>query len=244
MPALPPALSPLDDDRLRQRAGARSFGLGVEYQRDAWCKHVVAVALAWRARRAGHADGPDAVEEFLATLDREQLVALLREQAAQDAALDRGLRLRATAANASADDEELIARFARQLDDALDPGGFLDRHEVLAYREGAEQAIDGLRSLLDAGRATAVIALAERLMDWELDGDWDTFYAADQTYADVLGDSGLARYRAAAEERFARQPARGPEDAQQRSPSGLVVSADQLAATREGMRRRALSAVL
>ena len=42
-------------------------------------------------------------------------------------------------------------------------------------------------------------ALAGRLFRWELEGDWDTFSGAAQTYADVLGDVGIAHYRELAE---------------------------------------------
>lgn len=42
-------------------------------------------------------------------------------------------------------------------------------------------------------------ALAGRLFTWELEGDWDTFSGAAQTYADVLGDVGIAHYRELAE---------------------------------------------
>ena len=42
-------------------------------------------------------------------------------------------------------------------------------------------------------------ALAGRLFSWELEGDWDTFSGAAQTYADVLGDVGIAHYRQLAE---------------------------------------------
>ncbi|MFQ6005265.1 MAG: DUF6880 family protein [Woeseia sp.] len=49
-----------------------------------------------------------------------------------------------------------------------------------------------------AARPDAVV-LAERLFRWELEGDWDTFSGAVQTYADVFGEAGLQRYRELAE---------------------------------------------
>jgi len=54
--------------------------------------------------------------------------------------------------------------------------------------------------------------LAERLFRWELEGDWDVFRGAASTYADVLGEAGLATYRRLAEAEWARIPARGPGD--------------------------------
>jgi hypothetical protein len=48
--------------------------------------------------------------------------------------------------------------------------------------------------------------LAERLFRWELDGDWDVFRGAAETYAGVLGESGLATYRKLAEAEWAVVP--------------------------------------
>jgi uncharacterized Zn finger protein len=42
-------------------------------------------------------------------------------------------------------------------------------------------------------------ALAKLLFDWEVGGDWEVFYGAAETYADVLGETGLAAYRSLAE---------------------------------------------
>jgi uncharacterized Zn finger protein len=54
-------------------------------------------------------------------------------------------------------------------------------------------------------------ALATRLFEWELGGDHDTFFDAVNTYADVLGEGGLAEYRRLAEKEWADVPALGPD---------------------------------
>ena len=54
-------------------------------------------------------------------------------------------------------------------------------------------------------------ALAKRLFEWELGGDFDTFFDAVNTYADVLGERGLAEYRRLAEKEWADVPALGPD---------------------------------
>jgi uncharacterized Zn finger protein len=54
-------------------------------------------------------------------------------------------------------------------------------------------------------------ALAKRLFEWELGGDYYTFFDAVNTYADVLGDKGLAEYRRLAEKEWADVPALGPD---------------------------------
>jgi uncharacterized Zn finger protein len=46
-------------------------------------------------------------------------------------------------------------------------------------------------------------ALAQRLFNWELTGDWDTFHGAAQTYSRVLGRRGAQRYRELAEAQWA-----------------------------------------
>jgi uncharacterized Zn finger protein len=55
-------------------------------------------------------------------------------------------------------------------------------------------------------------ALADKLFDWEMESPWETFLGAAQTYADVLGKKGLARYRELAAAEWARVPALGPGD--------------------------------
>jgi uncharacterized Zn finger protein len=53
-------------------------------------------------------------------------------------------------------------------------------------------------------------ALARRLFEWEMRTDYDTFYGAAETYADILGKKGLAVYRTLAEAEWAKVPALGP----------------------------------
>lgn len=53
-------------------------------------------------------------------------------------------------------------------------------------------------------------ALARRLFEWELTTDWDTFGGAAETYADVLGEKGLAVYRSLAEAEWQKVPQLGP----------------------------------
>jgi tetratricopeptide (TPR) repeat protein len=53
-------------------------------------------------------------------------------------------------------------------------------------------------------------ALARRLFEWELRTDFDTFYGAAETYADLLGKKGLAVYRQLAEAEWTKVPEVGP----------------------------------
>ncbi len=54
------------------------------------------------------------------------------------------------------------------------------------------------------------VELAERLFERELESDWEVFLGAAETYADVLGEKGLERYRELAEAEWARVPALEP----------------------------------
>jgi uncharacterized Zn finger protein len=62
--------------------------------------------------------------------------------------------------------------------------------------------------------------LAERLFRRELGSDWETFFGAAATYADVLGPKGLAAYRRLAEAEWARVAPLRPGDAGGRSYEG------------------------
>jgi uncharacterized Zn finger protein len=68
-------------------------------------------------------------------------------------------------------------------------------------------------------------ALAERLFAWELDGPWDVFDQAVIRYAEVLGDTGLARYRELAEKEWAAVPRLAPgEDSRERYRSRFRIT--------------------
>lgn len=59
--------------------------------------------------------------------------------------------------------------------------------------------------------------LAHRLFEWEINGPYDTFFGASETYAGVLGERGLAEYRRLAGEEWSRVSRLGPGE---RDPEG------------------------
>lgn len=63
--------------------------------------------------------------------------------------------------------------------------------------------------------------LAQRLFEWELYSEWETFYGAVETYADVLGDEGLVVYRRLAEEVWAKVPPITSRDERDRTHSSF-----------------------
>jgi tetratricopeptide (TPR) repeat protein len=73
--------------------------------------------------------------------------------------------------------------------------------------------MDDLQSLHHAACLAArpdPVKLARRLFKWELETEWDTFYGAAETYADVLGEVGLAEYRRLAEAQWRGVSQLGP----------------------------------
>ena len=77
-------------------------------------------------------------------------------------------------------------------------------------------------------------ALAERLFAWEMETDYDIFHRAAGTYADVLGETGLAVYRRLAEAEWAKVRPLGPgEDAERYGWRFRITSVvEAIAATR------------
>lgn len=91
-----------------------------------------------------------------------------------------------------------VERALERVDDSNgEVGGLLHRLKDL-HLAGCEQS------------APDPEALARRLFAWELNGVWDTFSGAAATYADVLGERGLALYRRLAEAEWAKVPALAP----------------------------------
>ncbi|HVN86863.1 MAG TPA: SWIM zinc finger family protein [Candidatus Binatia bacterium] len=228
-------------------------------QEAAWCKHAVAVALAWLDRQDRDEPGARAVRTVddlrahLSRKDKAELVELLAELAEEhDPVRDRFL-LDAAARPGAVD----LRTFRRTIARTIRPRTFVDYHNMYDYTRHIDTVVDQIERLLKAGHAREVIdltdfaleamedamgsvddsdggmspilerlqdlhhracrrarpdpqALAARLFTWEMRTDWEIFLGAAATYADVLGQSGLAVYRQLAEREWADVPALGP----------------------------------
>lgn len=142
-----------DDGRLR-------FGCSCPIGRDgACCKHCVAVALSWLRDHGSPAPTLDDARAYLDTLAPTALVDLLIEHAHDDERLARKLLLLATrpARGASAD----VVSLRAVIDQAFAYHGFVPYREVWGYVRGIEETIDVLDGLLEEGRASEVVELAE-----------------------------------------------------------------------------------
>ncbi len=220
-----------------------------------FCKHCVAVGLAWLAGESpgdmpGGSVTMDDVRRYLEGREENALVGIILEQAMEDELLRERLLLRAAREGGRSPD---LDAFRRAIVNAFDPGDFPESYKE--YARGIENTVRSLSELLGENFAAETIELAEyalraaenamgydaegymlgvlqnierlhheacrqappdpeilarRLFEWELNGHYDTFFDAVDTYADVLGERGLTRYRRLAGEEWAGVPTLGP----------------------------------
>ena len=212
-----------------------------------FCKHCVAVGLAWLEGRKNGIDRPSVtmedVQAYLANEEKAILEEMILGRAKEEDQLRDQLLMKAAKAEAKALDLDV---FRHAIDNAVETDWFIDYRNMHDYAAGIEKAIDSLEDLLNEGygaeamelleyalaRAESAMenvddsdgdmgtilerlqdlhlracaeakpdpeALAEKLFKWELRTEWDVLYGAAQTYADVLGERGLAVYRKLAE---------------------------------------------
>lgn len=137
-----------------------------------FCKHCVAVGLVVLDRgidlpeaRAAATDRGDRLDAWLEALPREDLLALLRERLAEDAGLRRRLEVRA-AADAGADIAVLRPQIMRLLDPApFSRYGQVEYADAPAYAAQAREAVDALRSLTAAGKASRTVTMSREAIE-------------------------------------------------------------------------------
>lgn len=134
-----------------------------------FCKHCVAVALSLgntgtdapkQPRRAQKADRDETdLWSYLQTLGDDALVDLVLEQAADDWRLRERLTAQAAAAAGSGIDQ---GTWRRRVDAVFAPyGDFVSYREAAGWAADVDDVLSALEEQLDAGHATAVIALLE-----------------------------------------------------------------------------------
>lgn len=128
-----------------------------------FCKHCVAVGLAWHAEGECGEDGSSGftegdVQDYLQRLDKEELVSMLLDQVEEDERLHRRLMVRASQATEGTAD---ISVWKQSLDDALEVDDYISYREAHDYANGVGDVIDSLDDLLRDGQAEKVIGLAE-----------------------------------------------------------------------------------
>ncbi|MGW7259022.1 SWIM zinc finger family protein [Streptomyces sp. NPDC054834] len=135
-----------------------------------FCKHLVALGLTALAepeavpRQRGRArTRAQELDAWLAALSRDELLALVREQVAEDRQLARRLELRA--ASVRGDLVEVRARIRELLDTApFARYGYVEYADAHAYGEQAAQAVSAIAALTTAGRPADAIPLSREAM--------------------------------------------------------------------------------
>jgi uncharacterized Zn finger protein len=127
------------------------------------------------------------------------------------------------------------ASYARGIEDVVDAiEGLLKAGKLQAVIELSEYALKAVEAQLDSiddsdGEIRPIVdrlqdihlrackgarpdpnALAQKLLAWELHSEWDVFYNAVSTYADVLGPEGMSAYRGLAENEWTKVKPVGP----------------------------------
>jgi hypothetical protein len=140
-----------------------------------FCKHCVAVGLAWLARDRAAAKGepekgrarakpkltPDDVRAMLKAEDKDHLVEMIMEHAADDRGLAERLVMKAARRRPGGTD---VATFRRVLTDAFSTGGFVDWRGAWAYARRIHEAINGVEEFLNEGHAAEVLDLIEHAL--------------------------------------------------------------------------------
>ncbi len=129
------------------------------FEREGFCKHMVAAALAGNAAAAsGEASDGGVlarIRTHLATRDTAYLVGIVMEIAERDPALLRKLEI--TAAAADADDGTLDARLRAAIRDATRTHDFVDYRDAPEWAAGLHQALDLLRDITSGPRSALAV---------------------------------------------------------------------------------------
>lgn len=136
-----------------------------------FCKHLVALGLAVIGREAELSRGRGSARErargldaWLSGLSREELLAVVREETAEDRQLRRRLELRAASARGD------LAGIRSRIRELLDIGpfaqyGYVEYADARAYADQAGQAVSAIKGLTGSGRAADGVALAREAID-------------------------------------------------------------------------------
>ncbi len=127
---------------LRTEGEALRFSCSRPIGREgAFCKHCVAVAVAWLREHGDSAPSLDDARAYLETLPQSELVDLLIDRAHDDEALARKLLLRTATPTSVGTD---VAPLRALIEQAFAYRDFVPYREVWGYVRGIEEAIDAL----------------------------------------------------------------------------------------------------
>jgi uncharacterized Zn finger protein len=137
----------------------------------AFCKHCVAVGLAWLAqgseagarsrKRVKSSVSMKDVRGYLAGQGQDTLVAMLMAQAMGDERLRRGLLLKAAKHGRKGLD---VNSYLAAIDTAVDTGEFIEYGAAHDYSAGIEDVVRSIEELLTEGHAAEVIEITEHAL--------------------------------------------------------------------------------
>ncbi len=143
-----------------------------------FCKHCVAVGLAWlneHGSASPSSDGPGRksakakrrnpwkdIRQYLETQTSESLIEVLLDVAQRDDRLFQSLLLKAERTHGGGNAEKA---FRRAIDDAVQTRGFIDWREVGTYAGDIDQVADSLSELLQPDSAAMLVGLAEHAIE-------------------------------------------------------------------------------
>ncbi len=141
-----------------------------------FCKHCVAVGLAWLAGtaqpsgaskgRQPKAESPvvtlDDAQRWLAKQDTKALVEIILEQATRDDHLRERLLLQSAKAAGKGVN---VAAIRKAIQRVTRTGGFVHYREAYDFSHGIDQVVSSIEDLLKAGHAAEVIELADYALD-------------------------------------------------------------------------------
>lgn len=133
-----------------------------------FCKHCVAVGLAWLAENGGAGVAKSGrkkksnpwkeITDFVGLQDAATITEWLLETAKRDDVLYEHLLLKARCAVGPA---STIKGFRAAIDRAVETGGYVDWHEMPTFAAGLDNIAATLDELLQQGQAAALVELAE-----------------------------------------------------------------------------------
>src|ERR1035437_4112463 len=134
-----------------------------------FCKHVVAVGLAWLAKDSAvpksipasgkkkRSDPWRDIKDYLSKQSNEVLIELLMDVARRDDRLYQLLLLKSERVTGGA---SMVAAYRRAIDGVI-PDGFVHWREVRDVAENIDQTVDSLAELLKPDTASVLVELAE-----------------------------------------------------------------------------------
>lgn len=132
-----------------------------------FCKHLVAVGLAWIAQRKGEIKQPskkqnrttnlEDVKAYLQTREKSELVEMLMQEVLENENLRRDLMLIVAQNNPRGVD---IEAYRKELKNVIEIDDYIDYDEAYRYTRNIEKVISSIENLLDS-HAQAVVDLCE-----------------------------------------------------------------------------------